>query len=153
MSICVLSHFDEYDLRSGSFQEGWESFLRKVRRKKITRLTKCVHCQLKAVCGMCAANGELENGDPESPVDFLCQTAHLRAHTFGIPVAPHGECEYCVGGADYPHLMASLASLSSARERPPARDSELLPLAVVGEGLAPSRQGACPLPPFRPSGT
>ncbi|MGH9316407.1 MAG: radical SAM/SPASM domain-containing protein, partial [Thermoanaerobaculia bacterium] len=30
MSICVLSHFDMFDLRGGSFREGWESFLQKV---------------------------------------------------------------------------------------------------------------------------
>ncbi len=36
------------------------------------------------MCGMCAAHAELENGDPEEPVDFLCHVAHLRALTMGI---------------------------------------------------------------------
>ena len=58
--------------------------------KKITRLTKCTACELKSMCGMCPANGELENEDAEAPVDFLCQVAHLRAHAFDLPVAPHG---------------------------------------------------------------
>lgn len=111
MSICVLSHFDTYDLRKGSFREGWENFLLKVRRKKTARITKCTACHLKAMCGMCPANGELENGDPEAPVDFLCKTAHLRAHSFGLPVAPHGECEYCEGGKGFPALMRSLSAL------------------------------------------
>lgn len=35
MSICVLSHGETYDLRQGSFQEGWSQFLGKVRRKKM----------------------------------------------------------------------------------------------------------------------
>jgi radical SAM protein with 4Fe4S-binding SPASM domain len=113
MSICVLSHVDKYDLRKGSFREAWEEFLLKVRRKKITRPTKCAACAIKAMCGMCPANGELENGDPESPVDFLCQTAHLRAHAFGVDITPHGECEYCEGGTRYEKLMASVASLHS----------------------------------------
>ena len=65
MSICTLSQHDVYDLRTGSFREGWEQFLRRVRAKKITRPTKCVPCELKSLCGMCPANGELENGDPE----------------------------------------------------------------------------------------
>ena len=56
---------------------------------------------LKSMCGMCAANGELENGDAESPVDFLCQVAHLRAETLDIPVPAHGDCEYCVGGSGH----------------------------------------------------
>ena len=54
------------------------------------------------MCGMCPANGELENGDPEAPVDFLCRVAHLRAHAFGLAVAPHGECEYREGGERLP---------------------------------------------------
>ncbi|HEX9637035.1 MAG TPA: radical SAM protein [Acidobacteriota bacterium] len=114
LSICVLSHVDKYDLRQGSFADGWGSFLRKVRQKKISRPTKCVACRLKAICGMCAANGELENGDPEAPVDFLCQTAHLRAHTFRIPIAPHGDCEYCASGAGYQELLARLSKLRRA---------------------------------------
>jgi len=35
---------------------------------------------------MCPANGELESGDAEAPVDFLCQVAHLRAYTLGVSV-------------------------------------------------------------------
>src|SRR5262249_15675879 len=60
LSVCTLSHFDRWDLRRGSFQEGWETFLGKVRRRKVTLQTKCVRCQLKAMCSMCPANGELE---------------------------------------------------------------------------------------------
>jgi radical SAM protein with 4Fe4S-binding SPASM domain len=111
MSICVLSHFDTFDLREGSFREGWESFLSRVRHKKTTRLTKCTSCQMRSTCGMCPANGELENGDPESPVDFLCQVSHLRAHTLGFEITPHGDCEYCEGGSGHALLMDSVAAL------------------------------------------
>ena len=52
MSICVLSHVDTYDLRTGNFREAWESFLLKVRQKKITRPTKCtaVRSRLCVAC-------------------------------------------------------------------------------------------------------
>ena len=69
---------------------------------------------------MCPANGELENGDAEAPVDFLCRTAHLRAYTFGFPVAPHGECEYCAGGSRYDELMAASAALHASGPHPAA---------------------------------
>ena len=105
MSICVLSQNDKFDLRSAPVREGWEQFLRKVRGRKITRATKCTDCSLKAMCGMCPANGELENSDPEAPVDFLCQVAHLRAYTFGFPVPAHGDCECCPTGAAHPQLQ------------------------------------------------
>jgi radical SAM protein with 4Fe4S-binding SPASM domain len=95
LKICELSCGDGYDLREGSFNDGWETYLLKLRKKKITRQTKCIHCEIKAMCGMCPANAELENRDPEEPVDFMCQVAHLRAKALGISVKPHGECEYC----------------------------------------------------------
>ncbi len=105
LSACVLSVEENYDIRKGSFRDGWENFLLKVREKKITRQTKCVACEIKAMCGMCPANGELENGDPEEPVDFFCQVAHMRTHALGRCVPPHGECEYCEGGSKYKDLM------------------------------------------------
>ena len=83
MSICVLSHQDTYDIRSGSVKEGWEQFLLKVRTRERKRISKCVKCRIRSLCSMCPANGELENGDPESPVDFLCEVAHLRAMRIG----------------------------------------------------------------------
>ena len=95
MSICVLSHKDGYELRTGSFQDGWEHFLAEVRQKKSRKQTKCLSCEVKAMCGMCPANGELENQDPEEPIDFMCQVAHLRARALGLSIKPHGECEYC----------------------------------------------------------
>jgi radical SAM protein with 4Fe4S-binding SPASM domain len=101
LSICVLSHKDRYNVRDGNFSEGWTDYLRGVRERKITRPTKCTGCGLKSMCGMCAAQGELENSDAESPVDFLCQVAHLRAMTLEVPVRAHGECEYCVGGVGH----------------------------------------------------
>jgi radical SAM protein with 4Fe4S-binding SPASM domain len=95
MSICVLSHQDTYDIRIGGARAGWEKFLLDVRQREATRPTKCDDCRLHAVCSMCPANGELENGDPESPVDFLCEVAHLRALALGFEVPEHGNCEFC----------------------------------------------------------
>ncbi|HEV2916071.1 MAG TPA: radical SAM protein [Pyrinomonadaceae bacterium] len=114
MSICVLSHFDTYDLRRGSFTEGWNDFLLRVRRKKMTMRTKCVACEIKAMCGMCPANGELESGHAEKPVDHLCHVAHLRARSFEIEIPPHGVCEYCEGGSRSEDVRLSAVSL---RER------------------------------------
>jgi radical SAM protein with 4Fe4S-binding SPASM domain len=143
MSICVLSQRDKYDLRRGSVREGWEHFLRAVRARTITRPTKCTDCELKSLCGMCPANGELENGDPEAPVDFLCHVAHLRAYAFGLPFAPHGPCEYCEGGERYDAIRRSAARLKAltpgVRLRIPPR---VLPMAVQSFG-SPCTAGGC----------
>jgi hypothetical protein len=56
---------------------------------------------------MCPANGELEAGNPESPVDFLCQVAHLRVYASGESVPEHGDCPSCQGGVFHSTLMAS----------------------------------------------
>lgn len=105
MSICVLSHMDKYNVRDGTVREGWETFLRGVRTRRASRITKCTQCALKSLCGSCAANSELEAGDPEAPVDFLCRTAHLRAEIFEVPVPAHGQCEYCPDGSHRAEIM------------------------------------------------
>ena len=101
---CVLSRRSGYDLRGGSFREGWDRFLGPLREEKARRQTRCSACQIKAMCGMCPANGELENQDAEEPVEFLCRVAHLRAYALGLPVPDHGHCDYCEGGAQYEEL-------------------------------------------------
>lgn len=107
MTVCVLSHRESYDIRSGSVREGWEKFLAQVRTRPRKTITKCVSCRLHALCSMCPANGELENGDAESPVEFLCEVAHLRAAALGLEAPAHGNCEFCEGGSHHSGLMES----------------------------------------------
>ena len=79
LKICGLWPGEAWDLRRGSFREGWDQFIRDQRQTKITRSTRCSACAIKPLCGMCPVNGALENGDPEEPVEFLCRVAQLRA--------------------------------------------------------------------------
>jgi len=95
IGICVISQQETFSVRNASVKAIWEQSLRAVRERKRSRMTKCQHCRIQSVCGMCPANGELENGDREAPVDFLCHVAHLRAMTIGIEVPEHGDCEFC----------------------------------------------------------
>ena len=113
LGLCGFSTGAAFDLRQGSFEEGWKSFLGRVVERRTKTVTKCTTCHLKSLCGMCPAMGELENGDPEKPVDFLCHVAHLRAHVLGLMVPPHGGCEYCPGGSKYEQLVAELQKLDS----------------------------------------
>ncbi len=130
MSICVISHQDTYDIRKGSLHEGWEQFLLKVRQRKRRQLSKCTGCKIKSVCGMCPANGELENHDPESPVEFLCEVAHLRAMALGFEVPEHGSCEFCADG-ERRQTLGEAAQRISSRQTDPAAWSAPQPLLPV----------------------
>jgi len=113
MTICVLSHQNGYNLRDAGFQHGWDGPLQGIRDIPATRETICTHCQIRSLCSMCPANGELENGDAEAPVDFLCQVAHLRAFSLGLIVPEHGDCACCPGGEQHAQLTQSAERLKN----------------------------------------
>ena len=107
IGICVISQQETFSTRGTSVRKVWEESLRQLRERKRTRLTKCMQCRIQSLCGMCPANGEMENGDRESPVDFLCHVAHLRAAVVGVDVPSHGECEFCTGGTEHADILES----------------------------------------------
>ena len=103
-----MSQLETLNIRRRGVKQAWEGpHLRTCDHRKRTRLTKCVHAASKSLCGMCPANGEMENGDKESPVDFLCHVAHLRAAVVGSEVPAHGECDFCAGGSQYDVVIDS----------------------------------------------
>jgi radical SAM protein with 4Fe4S-binding SPASM domain len=130
MSICVISHRETYDIREGSVREGWDQFLLKVRQQERTQPSKCDSCRIRSVCSTCPATGELESGDPQSPVEFLCEVAHLRATVLGVKIPPHGECDFC-NDETRRRALAESASRIVSREVNPEQwvpPSALLPV-------------------------
>ena len=113
MSICTISQQDSFDIRGGRVNQVWADALLQVRETKPTRDSKCVQCRIRTICGMCPANGELERGDKESPVEFLCHVAHLRAAVVGVEVPAHGHCEFCNGGSEYEAVVESARRINS----------------------------------------
>jgi hypothetical protein len=138
MSICILSHQEHYSWREGSFKDGWENFLLRTRMKPKTRKTKCDRCRIQSLCSMCPANGELESLHAESPVEFLCEVAHLRAYALGIDVPAHGNCECCTGGKTHAKLQASAARIRKGEidvgSWVPAMPAPLLPILQQAAG-------------------
>jgi radical SAM protein with 4Fe4S-binding SPASM domain len=113
MGICVISQQETFDIRQSGLKPAWEHSLHEVRTRKRTRVTKCIQCRIQSICGMCPANGEMENGDRESPVSFLCNVAHLRAAAIGVDVPAHGECEFCAGGSEHDALLESARRIAN----------------------------------------
>jgi radical SAM protein with 4Fe4S-binding SPASM domain len=107
MGICLISQQETFSVRELGIEQVWENSLLRLRSRKRTRITKCVECRIQSLCGMCPANGELENGDRETPVEFLCNVAHLRAAAIGAEIPAHGECEFCAGGSEHEVLLES----------------------------------------------
>jgi radical SAM protein with 4Fe4S-binding SPASM domain len=113
IGICIISQQETFSIRQAGVNRVWEESLLRLRERKRTRVTKCVQCRIQALCGMCPANGEMENGDRESPVEFLCNVAHLRAVAVGVEVPAHGDCEFCTGGSRHDALLESAHRITS----------------------------------------
>ena len=78
LSPCLTARSPSYDLRKGTFNEGWGQFLPGIINREYSRSFPCQACELRLVCPQCPAVGATEMGDPEKRVDYLCQIANLR---------------------------------------------------------------------------
>ena len=113
IGLCVISQQDTFSVRTHGVKAVWGGSLLQLRNRKRTRVTKCAECRIHSLCSMCPANGEMENGDKESPVEFLCQIAHLRAAVLAVEVPEHGNCEFCAPGILRDDVMESARRIAS----------------------------------------
>ncbi len=84
LSTCILARAHTFDLLQNNFHKGWNEFLPKVISKTWSEDSRCRGCRLYALCGQCPPLAELTSGDPEQPVPFLCELAHLRAERLNL---------------------------------------------------------------------
>ncbi len=79
MSICTMVREPAYDLKKMEFAEAFEKLgeLRKLKRKQNN---KCRTCTLGGICAQCPGWSQTVHDDLETPVDFLCEVAHLRSN-------------------------------------------------------------------------
>jgi radical SAM protein with 4Fe4S-binding SPASM domain len=84
LSACIIARSPSYSLVEGTFAAGWHDFLARVRAQKRKQDSPCARCNLLLLCNHCPGWAMLENGQPEGPVEYLCQIAHLRAKRFGL---------------------------------------------------------------------
>lgn len=84
LRLCDMVRDFSYDLRKGSFKEGWEDYVGKVLLLKHAPGYECGECEVADMCMQCPGWASLENGDLEKPVEYLCEVTRLRVETFGI---------------------------------------------------------------------
>jgi len=80
---CMLVRWPAFNLREGSFRQGWYEFFPAMRTRLRTKGLPCDTCQFNAACDWCVGWAQLETGDPEDQVPFLCDLTHARAEVFG----------------------------------------------------------------------
>ena len=82
LSPCLIARHVSYNLLKGSFREGWYDFIPKAINQKPKGDYKCGKCKFIVLCGQCPGWAQLEHGDPERRIDYLCRIGHLRAKAF-----------------------------------------------------------------------
>jgi radical SAM protein with 4Fe4S-binding SPASM domain len=87
---CMLLREPAYDLRAGSFREGWDEHFPAMRRHMRSKAMACDACRLNSACDQCVGWARVETGDHEAPVPFLCNVTSLRAAAFGPTPRPQG---------------------------------------------------------------
>lgn len=78
MQGCVRASYRQFDLRKGTFDEGWAYLQREFVDKKSSASYKCSKCPNIRFCEHCVANFMLAYGDEEHPDPFFCTVAGLR---------------------------------------------------------------------------
>ena len=84
LSACMMARYPSFDLREDSFRRGWQEFIPDVLSQKWLRDTPCKACELISLCGQCPGFAQLEYGNQEIQVEYLCQIAHMRSEAFGL---------------------------------------------------------------------
>ncbi|MBN1665700.1 MAG: radical SAM protein, partial [Anaerolineales bacterium] len=82
LSLCTLEREPYYDLRQGSFIEGWHSFLNPLAEVHFSPHSACGSCELRSACVRCPGRARLETGDPEGVSEYYCQVTQLRQKVF-----------------------------------------------------------------------
>ncbi len=84
LMMCVEARWPSYDLRQGSFGEGWHGFLADVRSGPAPADSECAHCDIYLLCKQCPGRSQLEYGPDvqNRPVAWICRLAHMRKEAF-----------------------------------------------------------------------
>jgi radical SAM protein with 4Fe4S-binding SPASM domain len=75
---CLMSTGHQVSLKEGSFLDGWNGKIPKVREQKLTAGHVCVDCSKRMLCGYCPPFFQLETNSDLAISDFMCSMGQLR---------------------------------------------------------------------------
>lgn len=76
---CEALPLNGYDLRRGSFKDGWYGIVGDIRSRAAATQNVCASCELRAMCDRCPATAVLETGSPDGWIPHYCEITHRRA--------------------------------------------------------------------------
>ncbi len=76
---CEALPLNGYDLRRGTFREGWYGIVGDIRKRSAGAMNVCAPCELKGMCDRCPATAVLETGSPDGWIPYYCEVTHRRA--------------------------------------------------------------------------
>lgn len=82
LGSCMMVPSISYDLRHGSFRQGWAELGEAIVERRKSSATRCDTCSIAAACDTCPGWSTLEHADLHTPVDYLCAINHARAEAF-----------------------------------------------------------------------
>ena len=77
LQACLMLPDESYSLLSGAFADGWARMAH-LRETRVGNGNRCAACQQRPYCGYCPGLLALENGDAETPSDYLCALGRER---------------------------------------------------------------------------
>ncbi len=87
--MCMpLRHTDTvFDLKEYTLRQVLTQEFPRLQALKATNpsfLDRCTHCFLQGLCEQCPAKSWMEHGTLDTPVEYLCQIAHIQARFLGL---------------------------------------------------------------------
>jgi len=105
LQMCQLSRRSFHDLRTGSFEQGWNTLFPALRAREWQSNAVCRRCSLLPLCGNCPGAAELEHGDVEAVVERFCEITHAQVFTARGEVPGHRRDASCCLGAARNRLL------------------------------------------------
>jgi radical SAM protein with 4Fe4S-binding SPASM domain len=80
---CMMVSTHGFDLRHGTFREGWEGAIPRFREQEIRPGFDCHTCDMRFLCGACPAQASMESGSPHQKAEYMCRLGEARLDAVG----------------------------------------------------------------------